>query len=1076
MDKSSGARGVVLDTTLVYQQSGRQMTLAVGTPSWFSWLQSAASFTFKCEEGSFTAHRSRASSGRGSWYWYAYRRMHGHLFKRYLGTSEHLTLSLLREATLDLLARSSERKHWQAVSSPAHEAIVDSDPVLLTKLHVPPLPGQHVMRPRLVALLERGAHQSLTMVSAPAGSGKTTVLAEWATMTDRPVTWLTLDAADNDPARFLAYFMAALAHLDARIGAETQIDHATLLHSWDSLMTRLLNDVTRLLERDVVIILDDAHLITTGVVHAMLHFLLDHLPVHFHLMIGTRLDPPLPLARLRAHRQLCELREKELCFASAELEAFGEIMGLTLSSEATGLLAERTEGWIAGVQLLVLVLRRHANATEFLRASAGSHRFLLEYVSEEILAQQTPETQHFLLRTSVLDRLCGPLCDALTGEANGKRQLARVLQANLFLSALDETQTWYRYHPLFAEALRTHLRMQSPDLLPELYRQACHWYERQQQKEEAYEYALLAGELSHAAMLLEQLVPYLLKQGKFLRMKQWLAQLPPALITGSPLLSVTLIWTRVMRLFSDPPHAPFGTHAVTSSWAQPMRMQYTTRDFVETLIEYLDQQLQEHPYGSDFQYGLPLLQAVLALNQGDISRAISLASQTAPVYSRLESALSQLIVVGRQAILGAAYLASGDLGAAEQAFLDIDHSGAISTASPLNLFALRSLADLYEAQGRLHALGKHYDDLLQMLAQRGDPSPLFLTLLQIRSATLLYEWNQLSEAETRARLALEQISHMDTRHPVFLLLSLWVQIRVARAQNNDEQVRQLFKLAEGAHAKLQQLPAPVQKSTSGITAHVIAPPPLPGHLDMLVSTILVRLALMCGQGELVEHWTKTCGFVFDDPLPSRFSGRDYIAYITLARVLLARGRDQRHSPTLSQARMLLDRLRSVMTDKGFYGWAIEVQILLALVLQAQGKIKKALHTLELVLAQTQAEGYVRLFADEGQPMARLLAQIAPYTTISAAYMQRLQTAITPVPPVLLDPLHATRHQLLPDRLSSREQEVLMLLAEGFSNQQIADRLLISLNTVKRHVKHLLIKLTVTNRTQAVARARDLQLL
>jgi LuxR family maltose regulon positive regulatory protein len=245
---------------------------------------------------------------------------------------------------------------------------------------------------------------------------------------------------------------------------------------------------------------------------------------------------------------------------------------------------------------------------------------------------------------------------------------------------------------------------------------------------------------------------------------------------------------------------------------------------------------------------------------------------------------------------------------------------------------------------------------------------------------------------------------------------------------------------------------------------------------MLVSTILVRLALMCGQGELVEHWEKTCGFLFDDPLPSRFSGRDYSAYVTLARVLLARGRDQRNSPALAQARMLLDRLRGVMTGKGFYGWAIEVQILLALVLQAQGKIKQALHTLELVLAQTQAEGYVRLFADEGQPMARLLAQIAPYTTISAAYMQRLQTAITPVQPVLLDPLHATRRQPLPERLSSREQEVLMLLAEGFSNQQIADRLLISLNTVKRHVKHLLIKLTVTNRTQAVARARALQLL
>ncbi|HTK11034.1 MAG TPA: LuxR C-terminal-related transcriptional regulator [Ktedonobacteraceae bacterium] len=1061
MDKPSIARGMILDATLVYQHKGRQMTLAVDTPSWFSWLQHATSFTFKCEEGSFTAHRARASSGRGSWYWYAYRRAHGHLFKRYLGTSEHLTLALLREAAHDLLVRISDRERSQAVSSPAPGATVDVDPVLLTRLHVPRLPGQHVSRPRLLALLEQGVQRSLTVVSAPAGSGKTTLLAEWATTTDRPVTWLAFDVADNDPARFLSYLIAALARLDARIGAAIQLDPAALMHSWESVMTHLLNDVTLLLEREAVLILDDVHLITTDVVHAMLHFLLDHLPVRLHLVIGTRLDLPLPLARLRARNQLYELRAEELCFVSAELEAFVQTMGLTLSAEVTGLLVERTEGWIAGVQLLALVLRGRGNASEFLRASSGSHRFLLEYVSEEILAQQTPEMQHFLLRTSVLDRLCGPLCDAVTGKSDGQMQLAGALRANLFLSELDDTQTWYRYHPLFAEALRAHLHTQAPDLLPELYRRACYWYEQQQQKEEAYEYAFLAGELSHAASLLEQLVPHLLAQGKFLRLRQWLSQLPPESVMCSPLLSVASIWTRAMR-----------THLLGNAEKHP----------VETLIEHLDQQIQEHARDDsaswiDLQYGLPLLQAVVALDQGDISRTIALAYQSLPAHSRPESVLSQLIAVGRQVILGAAYRASGDLGAAEQVLLEIDHSGEISTASPLNLFAVLSLADLYESQGRLRTLGRHYDDLLQMLAQRCDPSPLFLTLLQIRFATLLYEWDRLSEAESRAHLALEQAALMDTRRPIFSLLSLWIQIRVARARGNDEQVWQLFKQAELENVKLERLPAQTQNGTSAISADTVTRAFLPEHVKMLMSTIFVRLALMYGQREQAELWEKTCGLRFDDSLPSRFSSKDYIVYVTLARVLLARGRDQRTSPALAQAFILLDHLRAVTTGKGLHGWAIEIQILTALVLQAQGKIKQALHTLELVLAQAEAEGYVRVFADEGQPMARLLTQIAPYTTISAGYIQRIQTAITPVQPVLPDPIHTTAlHQPLPDRLSSREQEVLLLLAEGFSNQQIADHLLISLNTVKRHVKHLLIKLTVTNRTQAVARARDLQML
>ncbi|HVU69061.1 MAG TPA: LuxR family transcriptional regulator, partial [Ktedonobacteraceae bacterium] len=528
MAHGSPAPGVVEENCLIYQQDGHPVRVELDTPAWQDWLENATSFSFKSAEGNFTAHKTRASNGRGGWYWYAHRRLHGQLSNLYLGTSARLTLQRLREAA-SVLALANDRQTADETFA-APELSPENETLLLSKLRVPRLSPQHVERPRLLSLLDQGILGALTLVAAPAGSGKTTLLAEWAARTDHPLAWISLETADNDPARFLSYLVAALTSLDERIES-VQAGHA---QSPERALTGLLNELTRLLEQEAVLVLDDYHVLTTPALHALLGFVLDHLPTRLHLIIGTRVDPPLALARLRARSQLSELRAQDLRFVPAEVEALASTMGLALSNEATDLLEERSEGWIAGVQLLALALRGQNNATAFLRAFHGTHRFLLDYVGEEVLAQQTPATQEFLLRTSVLERLTGPLCEAVTGQPDGQRQLAGLLRANLFVSALDEAETWYRYHALFAETLRGHLQKQQPGLLPELYRRASQWYEEQQGLEEACAYALLAGDFPNAARLVGDLLPSMIERGHFEQLGRWLRQLPPELIASSP--------------------------------------------------------------------------------------------------------------------------------------------------------------------------------------------------------------------------------------------------------------------------------------------------------------------------------------------------------------------------------------------------------------------------------------------------------------------------------------------------------------------------------------------------------------
>jgi LuxR family maltose regulon positive regulatory protein len=1037
MHSPATTRALVLDETLIYQRNGRQITITVGSPAWYTWLQDATAFTFKNDEGHFSAHKARSSNRRGSWYWYAYRRQRGHLFNLYLGTAEKLTVQHLHEATHELALRAdpSMVEIPSASLPPAAERPLTSndDPLLTTRLHIPHLPAQHISRPRLLMLLEQSTQRPVTLIFAPAGSGKTTLLAEWAAATLWPVAWLSLEEYENDPTHFLSHLMEALISLDAHISITTRPTRSWQLSDYERALTNLLNDLAQLLQQDVALILDDAHLLTSEIVHELLRFLIDHLPARLHLLIGTHGDPPLPLARLRARNQLSELGIEDLRFLAPEIEAFGRAMDLTLPNEAINLLERRTEGWITGIQLLALALRGQPDATSFLRECSGTHRFLLDYVSEEVLGQQTPEAQRFLLRTSILDRLCGPLCDYVTDESSSQNLLTAFSQANLFLRKLDGTETWYCYHPLFTEALRAHLQTREPALIPELYLRASGWYEQRQELEEACEYAFRAGDLARAAKLLETLVPALLEQGKFLRLRGWLFQLSPEQRTASPRLSLATIWTRC--------------HAGTP----------------EKTIRQLEQQIQAHASDelahsswTDLRLVLILLQAATALSQNDLPRTLALVHEILAFHPRAEGPINRLISLNQTLMLGTAYRASGDLKAAEQIFFEIYTADSIDEDHSLNLLAAADLAELYETQGRLRKLERLCNDLFQRLAGRGEQWLPSLALMQIRYATLMYEWNRLDDAEASIQLVIGIARDLDQylSIPMFALLSVWILARIELARGKDEQIWR--ELVPGA------LGFPRWQN--------------PEQRGKVLEALPARLVPICEQAEQSHNWDETLERYLDTLPGSQLSSSNYFDYLAQVRALIKLERSQRNSPQLKQALLLLDHLHSIARKTGSNGWLLEIQTLIALVLQATGKTKQALTILGKALALAEPEGYLRIFVDEGQPMMLLLTRVAAYTSASTAYLQKLLAAMQPNHHAPTNQSQPMLYQPLLDPLSGRELEVLYLLAEGYSNQQIANRLVISLHTVKLHARHILAKLIVANRTQAVARARELRLL
>ncbi len=894
-------------------------------------------------------------------------------------------------------------------------------PLLQTKLHIPALRPTLVVRPRLLAKLNAGLTGKLTLLAAPAGFGKSTLVCDWLRQTTVPAVWLSLDIADNDLNRFLCYVIGALQSAQPNLGQEA----VTLLQLLqpvpvDEVLTALLNDLAAMAQK-LILVLDDYHVIETPAIHQALTFLLERLPHQLHLVITSRANPPLPLARLRGRGELSELRAADLRFTAAEAGAF--LQGFShyvLSPDDLALLAERTEGWIVGLQLAALSLDQRADVAGFVQNFSGSNVFILDYLVEEVLAQHSPANQTFLLYTSILERMCGPLCDALLGERSAppaRLLLQELDQANLFIIALDEERYWYRYHHLFAGMLQQRLRQAAPERIAELHGRASLWFEAQGLLDEAVAHARYAGDLPRVTRLMEQEIRSLIMRGFFDTANRWLVTLPETLIQQRPRLLIAQAWLRLFEI-------PIGNIEAALRQAESILAQ-TTAQAVE----------QPDPATS------ALLAEIAAL------RATEAGISGKPAALQLAQAALQLAGPDNlfvQSIISYA-LAAFDWGSGQWTTIQQIFERAITTAQATGNVIIA-------ASGRYNFAMFHWqhgdlagaDALLTESATFTQSQPNrwpwpIVDSVWVGRGRLCYERNDLEQA---LHLLQEGIALAQRRNNLYVIIDGYLTLTWLH------QAQGASTLAQTA---LEQATSLVSKATRPGTAQLVA-----AHQ--------ARLWLVQGKGEWATQWAQA-----QATTPSAASVAVVaLRALTLAAIYIAQGAE-----TAPQALALLDDLADGASE--WAGRRLQIYALQALAFNQLGRQTEARQALQQAVVIGESAGYLRLLVDEGIALLPLLAQLpsTPYRDKVLAALGGDRPAPTPDPPVS-SPL--TANQRLIEPLSERELEVLRLVVAAASNQGIADQLVITVGTVKNHMTSILGKLGVRNRWEAIRKAEALGLL
>jgi LuxR family maltose regulon positive regulatory protein len=887
-------------------------------------------------------------------------------------------------------------------------------PFLTTKLFIPPRrPRDSVVdRSRLTDCLAATDDQLLTLISAPAGFGKTTLLSEWIPHSEHCVAWLSLDPSDNDPSRFWAYVIAAVQTLRPDLGANA----LALLDSpqtppIESILTLLLNDVAAFPDR-FALVLDDYHVVETPAIHTALTFLLDHLPPHMHLMITSRSDPPLPLARWRARRQLTELRAADLRFTSEEAAAFlNRVMGLNLSADDIAALETRTEGWIAGLQLAALSMQGRDDVDGFIRSFTGSHTYIIDYLAEEVLQRQPEPIQSFLLQTSILDRLCGPLCDAVLASDDSQRLLDFLQHGNLFVISLDDKREWFRYHHLFADVLQARLRQTRLDLIPELHGRASVWHEQQGFLTDAIGHAFRAKDVERAASLIERAAPTWLEISSIRTLRSWLESLPEDIVRARPHLNLAyaLALAQMGDLADFEVRVQETDDMVRASDSLASSERYDLLGEIAALRARSGMNRNELP-------DVDRLQAALALVSADNARVRALLSLAIGHTKRMTGNLAEAASFFEQAA-----------GFAQQRNDKVQA-----------VYTLGFLADLQEMQGHLQqAAATHHRALQLATAADGKLLPTAATAL-IGLGNLSREWNDLAQAERYLRQSLE-IGRQSGVEAVELHSAIALAL-VGQARGNSNEADEMIRRAAAIAQKWNMPPTIVR-----------------------VAALETRLWLMRGQWRAAAHWAQANSIGADDELSALLE----FEHCTLARVMIARQK-------WDDAQQLLSRLLLAAERAGRLGRVIEILALQALAAYAQGDTAGAVDALERALTLAEPEGYIRTFVDEGEPIRLLLERVKAEDRGMKEYAAQLLAAFK-----VMDKLHPSAfipQPSLVESLSERELEVLRLIADGLSNHEIADKLVIGLGTVKTHINNIFGKLDVKSRTQAVARARELNLL
>jgi LuxR family maltose regulon positive regulatory protein len=901
-------------------------------------------------------------------------------------------------------------------------------PLLTTKLYVPRARPELVSRPRLTERLNEGLTRKLTLVSAPAGFGKTTLLAEWLSdfrlpiadfrlgtdsdsienrksQIENRVAWVSLDEGDNDPARFWAYFVAALQTVQADTGkAALAMLQSPQPLPMEAVLTALINEIA-VVPHPFVLALDDYHLIHTLPIHSALAFLLDHLPPNMHLVMANRADPPLPLARLRGRDQLAELREADLRFTTDEAAAFlNQVMGLNLSDEDVAALEARTEGWITGLQMAALSMQGRKDIPSFIAAFTGSHRYILDYLIEEVFQRQPADVQDFLLKTSILDRLTAPLCNAITEREDSREVLLALEQANLFIVPLDESRQWYRYHRLFADLLRHQLQVAGlQHLAPHLHKRASQWYETNGFPADAVHHALAAHDWERAATLISDASRSLMSRGEVMTVVGWLQALPEEVVRARPQLCLECSWPLILT------------------------------GHLEAAESYLAQAEQSAQEDAAFLGEIVAAQAYIARTRGDIRRTIDLSQQALTLLPQDNLSSRSIVALN----LGLAHWHRGHLAEAEQALTEAERAALQSGNRHVRLMALGVLGPIQAAQGKLHQAAV----LCQQAIQLGERSPA-MALTHIEFSALLYEWNDLEAAADHLRRGIEltqRSGNLEVRTGGYRMLAL-------------------LKQAQGdASAAL----AALQEAHQLARDHDVTP-----LVRARNAACHVQIALAQDDVATAMHWAEQ---VTEDADASLFYP---FLRLTPVRLLLAQNEK-------AAAAEQLEALYETAVGAGWQFGVVEVRTLQAL---AAPTPAVALSFLADALALAQPEGYVRTFLDKGEPMAALLREAASQG-ITPDYVAKLLAAIdaeeqrgrgAEVQRLSPAPLHPSTPALV-EPLSERELKVLRLLADGLTNQEIAQALYVSVNTVKTHLKTIYGKLGVHNRREAIAQAKKLGL-
>ena len=921
--------------------------------------------------------------------------------------------------------------------APRGAAVSGPDVLLATKLHVPrPRPG-FVPRPRLAEALGEGLARRLILVCAPAGSGKTALLAGWARSGNRPVAWLSLDAADNDPVRFWRHTVAALDRARPGIGERVGLLLGPpALASFEGLVTALINDLAAQPDDgEVLLVLDDYHLIDAQPVHASLAFLLEHLPAGLHLVLASRADPPLPLARLRAGGQLAELRTADLHFSVEEAAALlRESAGADLPAAAVAALAARTEGWVAGLQLAALSLAGQADPAGFVAAFSGSHRYVLDYLAEEVLDRQQEELRTFLLETSLLERLSAGLCDAVTGRTGSQAMLERVERAGLFLVPLDEVRGWWRYHHLFADLLRARLQQQRPGRVPALHRAAAAWCEDHGLADDAVRHALAAGDAAWAARLVERHADAFLLRSEGATLQRWLAALPAGLAGSRPRL--LLAQARLALLSHRVEAAEVALDAAERALASAPGV---ADEPFEPSVGRAASHLANVPAA------IALGRTLLAVLHGDAEPAITFGHRTLAEVGEGE----WLLTSHANGYLGVAERLRGQLTEAERALSSSIAQGRAAGQPAMTAWGYQDLGQVQRAQGRLDTSAGTYRQALEVAAATSRTALPTAGIAYVGLAEVAYQRNELDTALRHVSEGIAACRQMNFTPPLATGLATLAWIRQAQGD------------AAGAREAMEE-------------AGQAAPDPGVAGLLNPVPAQRARLQLTQGDVAAAARWAQQRGLGPDDE-PGYPREPEYLV---LARVLLA----QDHP---GAALALLERLHAAAVSQDRAGSVIEIQALQALALAAAGEETAAVNALAGALTLACPQGYVRVFADEGPPMAALLgalvaAQRAEQATargVPLGCLARVLGAFGEKPTARgAGRSAAAAVPGLVEQLTAREREVLALLAAGAPNPRIAEQLVVSLDTVKKHVSHLMSKLGAANRTEAVTRARQLGLI